>query len=228
MRRALRRHQVRQDAVQRGSAASRPSAVRRQPNAEYGWVSADTPVPYRIADVVHIIDEWLGKLDQRYPRADLRALKHRLEALSHDPRFRFMFGKLVVEDNMAKVVSRIFRMPKAGAPVTIVQLAGLPNEVVNSVVSVLARMAFEIALWSEATYEIALLCEEAHRYIPADRRKASCRPARRSAASPRRDANTAPRSASSRSVPPSSTRRCSRNARRCSRCAWPTSTTRRS
>jgi hypothetical protein len=52
--------------------------------------------------------------------------------------------------------------------VSIVKLAGLPNEVVNSVVSVLARMAFEIALWTDASYEVAVLCEEAHRYIPAD------------------------------------------------------------
>ena len=98
----------------------------------------------------------------------MRALKHRLEALSHDPRFRFMFGKVVVEDIMSRVVAEIFRVPKAGAPVTIVKLAGLPNEVVNSVVSVLARMAFEIALWSDQTYEVMVLCEEAHRYIPAD------------------------------------------------------------
>jgi DNA helicase HerA-like ATPase len=156
------------------SAASLVSAspLRRAPNADNGWVSADTPVPYRIADMVHIIDEWLGKLDQRYPRSDLRSLKHRLETLSRDPRYRFMFGKVVVEDNMAKVISRIFRLPKAGAPVTIMQLAGLPNEVVNSLVSVLARMAFEIALWSDGTYEIAVVCEEAHRYIPSDRSQA--------------------------------------------------------
>jgi uncharacterized protein len=150
------------------ASASRLSAIRRQSNAENGWVSADTPVPYRISDAVQVIEEWMGKLESRYARADMRALKHRLEALSHDPRFRFMFGKLMVEDIMAKVVSQIFRLPKAGAPVTIVKLAGLPNEVVNSVVSVLARMAFEIALWSDDTYEILLLCEEAHRYIPSD------------------------------------------------------------
>jgi len=148
------------------------SPLRRATNADVGWVSADTPVPYRVADMVHIIDEWLGKLDQRYPRSDLRSLKHRLETLSRDPRFRFMFGKVVVEDNMSKVISRIFRLPKAGAPVTIMQLAGLPNEVVNSLVSVLARLAFEIALWSEGSYEIALVCEEAHRYIPTDRSQA--------------------------------------------------------
>ena len=122
------------------------SPVRRNAASDFAWISADTPVPYRVADMVHIIDEWLGKLDQRYPRSDLRALKHRLESLSRDPRFRFMFGRVVVEDNMAKVISRIFRLPKAGAPVSIIQLAGLPNEVVDSLVSVLARMAFEIAL----------------------------------------------------------------------------------
>jgi hypothetical protein len=144
------------------------SPVRRNAPSDFSWISADTPVPYRVADMVHIIDEWLGKLDQRYPRSDLRALKHRLESLSRDPRFRFMFGRVVVEDNMAKVISRIFRLPKAGAPVSIIQLAGLPNEVVDSLVSVLARMAFEIALWSEGAYEIAVVCEEAHRYVPTD------------------------------------------------------------
>jgi DNA helicase HerA-like ATPase len=144
------------------------SPVRRNAPSDFAWISADTPVPYRVADMVHIIDEWLGKLDQRYPRSDLRALKHRLESLSRDPRFRFMFGRVVVEDNMAKVISRIFRLPKAGAPVSIIQLAGLPNEVVDSLVSVLARMAFEIALWSEGAYEIAVVCEEAHRYVPTD------------------------------------------------------------
>ena len=148
------------------------SPLRRNPSADGGSVSADTPVPYRVADMVSIIDEWLGKLDQRYPRSDLRSLKYRLETLSRDPRFRFMFGKVVVEDNMAKILSRIFRVPKAGAPVTIMQLAGLPNEVVNSLVSVLARLAFEIALWSEGSYEIAVVCEEAHRYVPTDQSQA--------------------------------------------------------
>jgi uncharacterized protein len=163
-------YEVIKSAKTRFSAASvsRLSAIRRQSASEKGWVSADTPVPYRISDAVQIIEEWMGKLDPRYARADMRSLKHRFEALSHDPRYRFMFGKLLVEDIMTKVVSQTFRMPQNGAPVTIVRLAGLPNEVVNSVVSVLARMAFEIALWSDDNYEIALLCEEAHRYIPAD------------------------------------------------------------
>jgi DNA helicase HerA-like ATPase len=152
-------------------APSGASSVRRQPTAETTSVTPDTPSPFRINDVVAVIDEWLGMLDQRFPRSDLRALRHRLEGLNRDPRYRFMFGKLLVEDDIAKVISRIFRIPTRGLPITIVRLAGLPNEVINSVVSVLARLAFEIAFWCSGAYEINVLCEEAHRYIPADNRQ---------------------------------------------------------
>ena len=154
------------------SAAPGLQTAIRRPSAgsvEMGNISADTPVPFRIADALKIIDEWVGLLDKRYPVSDPRALKNRLESLVRDPRFRFMFGKAMVEDNMSRILSRIFRIPADGMPVAIVQLAGLPNEVVNSVVSVLARMAFDIALWSAGGYEIAVICEEAHRYIPNDR-----------------------------------------------------------
>ena len=151
------------------AATTALTAIRRPANAETANIGADTPVPYRVADALKIIDEWLGLLEKRYALTDLRALKTRLEALARDQRFRFMFGKAMVEDNMARVLSKIFRIPQDNSPVTIVQLAGLPNEVVNSVVSVLARMAFDIALWAGGGYEIALVCEEAHRYIPNDR-----------------------------------------------------------
>jgi DNA helicase HerA-like ATPase len=147
------------------------SAVRRQPIAEGNSVTSDSPTPYRIVDVVAVIEEWLGMLDQRFARSDLRALRYRLEGLNRDPRYRFMFGRLVVEDDIAKVISRLFRIPTRGLPVTIVRLAGLPNEVTNSVVSVLARLSFEIAFWCSGAYEINVLCEEAHRYISADNRQ---------------------------------------------------------
>ena len=49
-------------------------------------------------------------------------------------------------------------------------MAGMPSEVVNSVCSVLARLAFDLALWSEGRLKLLLLCEEAHRYMPADAR----------------------------------------------------------
>ena len=125
--------------------AGAAGVLRRQPSADGGLITPDTPSPFRLTDAVAIIDEWLGKLEQRYPRSDLRALRSRLEGLSRDPRYKFMFGR--ADEDVRTVISRIFRIPTHGLPITIVKLAGLPNEVVNSVVSVLARFAFEIAFW---------------------------------------------------------------------------------
>ena len=153
------------------SSSAGMSAVRRQPVAEGNAVTSDTPTPYRIVDVIAVIEEWLGLLDQRFPRSELRALRYRLEGLNRDPRYRFMFGRLVVEDDIGKVISKLFRIPTRGLPVTIVRLAGLPNEVTNSVVSVLARLSFEIAFCCSGAYEINVLCEEAHRYISSDNRQ---------------------------------------------------------
>jgi hypothetical protein len=51
---------------------------------------------------------------------------------------------------------------------TIMQLAGFPAEVVDSVVSVLCRMAFDFGLWSDGVAPLLFVCEEAHRYAPAN------------------------------------------------------------
>lgn len=67
-----------------------------------------------------------------------------------------------------ETIAHIFRIPGNGKPISTFQLAGIPSEVVNSVVSVLCRMAFELALWSNGSIHMLVVCEEAHRYVPAD------------------------------------------------------------
>ena len=46
----------------------------------------------------------------------------------------------------------------------------MPSEIVNVVVSLLCRITFDFALWAdrERMPPILLVCEEAHRYVPAD------------------------------------------------------------
>ena len=61
---------------------------------------------------------------------------------------------------------------------TILKLASLPDEVVDAVVCVLSRLAFDFALWSNGAIPILLVCEEAHRYASADKH-AGFAPARR-------------------------------------------------
>jgi DNA helicase HerA-like ATPase len=75
-----------------------------------------------------------------------------------------------VQDNMARIISRIFRVPVAGRPITILDLSAVPSEILDIVASVLLRMAFDLALWSRGAQPILVVCEEAHRYAPADKR----------------------------------------------------------
>jgi hypothetical protein len=71
-------------------------------------------------------------------------------------------------DTMAEVLGQLFRLPPNGKPITVMQLAGFPSEVVDAVVSVICRMAFDLGLWSEGAAPLLLVCEEAHRYAAAD------------------------------------------------------------
>ncbi len=133
-------------------------------------LTADTPVPYRMADLLRLIDERMGQLEAKNDRPTYRSLKVRLESALADPRYRFMFNSRLIEDTIHETVGKIFRVPHHGRPVTCFEMAGLPSEVVNSVCSVLARLAFDLALWSEGRLRLLVLCEEAHRYMPADPR----------------------------------------------------------
>ncbi|TPM38645.1 ATP-binding protein [Mesorhizobium sp. B2-3-4] len=133
-------------------------------------LTADTPVPYRIADLLKQIDERMGLLESKNERPILKSLKTRIESASADPRYRFMFNSRLIEDTIHETIGNIFRVPHHGRPVTCFEMAGMPSEVVNSVCSVLARLAFDLALWSEGKLQLLLLCEEAHRYMPADAR----------------------------------------------------------
>ena len=130
--------------------------------------TVDTPVPYRISDLTGLIDERMGKLENKRDLAPYRQLKNYIETISQDGRYGFMFGSLTVYDGMTQVLGRIFRVPVNSKPITILELTGLPSEIVNVVVSVLCRMTFDFALWSEGQVPVTLVCEEAHRYVPVN------------------------------------------------------------
>jgi uncharacterized protein len=150
-------------------AAAERSMVKRIDPRSSGY-TADTPVPYRLADLVALIDERMGKLENRSARLIYHRLITRIETVSADPRYAFMFANANVGgDTMGEVLGSVFRLPANGVPMTIMQLAGFPAEAVDAVVSVLCRMAFDFGLWSDGASPLLFVCEEAHRYAAADR-----------------------------------------------------------
>ncbi len=132
--------------------------------------TVDTPVPYRLHDLLMMIDERMGKLENRSSRMKYHRLITRIESVSSDSRYKFMFENANVGgDTMAEAISQLFRLPADGKPMTIMQLAGFPAEVLDAIVSVFCRMAFDFGLWSDGASPLLFVCEEAHRYASADR-----------------------------------------------------------
>jgi uncharacterized protein len=143
--------------------------VRNSSMLDGSGIGVDTPLPYRTSDILAILEEYIGKLELRGELAPYKRLKARIETISRDPRYAFMFGSLTVQDNMAAVLARLFRVPVNGKPIAILELGGLPSEIINVVVSVLARLAFDFGVWSAGRIPVTFVCEEAHRYVPIDK-----------------------------------------------------------
>jgi len=88
-----------------------------------------------------------------------------------------------VSDNLFDLMSNLLRIPIAGKPMTIIDLSGVPSDVVDVVVSVLCRSIFDFSLWNQRRIEFPLLlvCEESHRYAPK-KEEAAFQPTKRALA----------------------------------------------
>ena len=133
-------------------------------------ITVDTPAPYRLSDLISALREGMGMLNKADGSAPYLSLIARIESLRNDRRYAFMFASLAVRDNMRQILAQLLRIPVAGKPITIIDISGVPSEIVDVVVSVLFRLVFELAVWSDRGVgpPVLLVCEEAHRYVPED------------------------------------------------------------
>ncbi len=146
-------------------------ARRQFAGSDNASITVDTPVPYRLSDLTRFLNDAMGKLDRPDTAMPYLRLRSRLESLRGDKRFAFMFFEgLDVPDTLPQLVGRLLRLPVDGKPLGILDLSGVPSEVTDVVVSVCGRIIFDFAVWSqrENIPPVLLVCEEAHRYVPAD------------------------------------------------------------
>lgn len=149
------------------SATSRSGALRKTEGTNM-VITVDTPTPFRMSDVMAWLDEQLGRLERTQFLLPYRRLKARIESLATDQRYNFMFGSLSVQDTMGDVLARLFRVPAEGRPISVIDLSTVPPEILDVVISVISRLAFDLAVWSKGGLPMLLVCEEAHRYAPVD------------------------------------------------------------
>ncbi len=134
-------------------------------------ITVNTPVPYKMSELLSLLDAEMGKLGHSRNVLPLQNLKNKINTFRSDSRYAFMFGGIATSDNMSRILSRIFRIPVGDKPISILDLSAVPSEILNIVVSVVARITFDLAVFSERSVPVLLVCEEAHRYLPADDRQ---------------------------------------------------------
>ena len=139
-------------------------------------LTVDSPIPYTLSDLTNAITHEMGLLNKATDTAPFMRLKTKIDELKSDPRYQFMFSGMLIADTMGNFISKIFRLPARGKPISIIDVSGVPSDIVSVVVAVLSRLVFDYAIWSRSEVQrpVLLVCEEAHRYIPSD--KTSRRP----------------------------------------------------
>ncbi len=139
--------------------------------SQMGKITVDAPIPYLLSDLTNVIQDEMGMLDKGRTSAPYMRIKNKIDEIKADPRYQFMFSGMLVGDTMAEFVSKIFRLPARGKPISIIDVSGVPSDITSTVVAVLSRLVFDHAIWSreEQTRPILLVCEEAHRYVPNEK-----------------------------------------------------------
>ncbi len=145
----------------------------------------DSPVPFSIADIIAT----LTAIDtEMVPGArDLKAgpfngkltrFIQRLEAKVEDRRMGFLFGGPPALSKYTWLVQLAERLLSAsghsasGGGVKIIDFSEVPSDILPLVIGLVARLTFTIQSWtpSHKRLPVALLCDEAHLYMPESTR----------------------------------------------------------
>lgn len=138
----------------------------------------DSPVPFSIEKVFETLSALNEEMEQ-----GARGLKQgkfygqfsrllmRIRIKLKDKRYGFLFGapKPVNQyDYMAQMVNRLMDYSTAKAQIKIIDFSEVPSEILPVIVGLVARIIYQVQFWTphEKRRPIALVCDEAHLYLP--------------------------------------------------------------
>jgi len=147
-------------------------------------ITLDSPVPYSLDS---LLDTLKQKDTEMVPGArgekqgtyngKLTRFIQRLETKQKDKRLNFMFASeeaLLSYDYMSVLCSELMLPSVHGKKgVKIIDFSEVPSDILPLIVSLIARVIFSVQQWTtvEHRHPIAIFCDEAHLYIPANTEK---------------------------------------------------------
>jgi hypothetical protein len=107
-----------------------------------------------------------------YADGSIDKFVRRLEAKINNPRLKFIFGKESTQLSLEDVISQLMGYKSGSqANITILDLSGIPFEVLSITVSLISRLLFDYSYYYRRSKNICdtpllLVYEEAHKYAP--------------------------------------------------------------
>jgi len=147
-------------------------------------ITLDSPIPYNLDNLLNSLRAKDTEMvsgargDKQGPYfGKLTRFIQRLETKQKDKRLNFMFSseaRLLSYDYMSELCSKLMLPSVAGKKgVKIIDFSEVPSDILPLIVSLIARVIFSVQQWttSEHRHPIAIFCDEAHLYIPANTEK---------------------------------------------------------
>lgn len=149
-------------------------------------ITLDSPVPYRLDNLLEGLKE---KDTDMVPGAKANTKKQgpyfgkltrfiqRLETKQKDKRLNFMFStedSLLSYTYMGELCEKLMAPSVNGEKgVKIIDFSEVPSDILPLIVSLIARVIFSVQQWTPVNtrHPIAIFCDEAHLYIPANTEK---------------------------------------------------------
>lgn len=147
-------------------------------------ITLDSPIPYCLDTLLSFLKSKDAEMvsgtrgEKQGPYfGKLTRFIQRLETKQKDKRLNFMFSSdesLLSYDYMSELCSKLMLPAVAGKKgVKIIDFSEVPSDILPLIVSLIARVIFSVQQWTtvEHRHPIAIFCDEAHLYIPANTEK---------------------------------------------------------
>lgn len=149
--------------------------------------TVDTPVPYRLADLI----EAIAKKDREMVQGSkgekqgplfgkLTRFLNRISVKTKDRRYAFMYqapAEYETYEALHQLVEKLLgtgvKQDGINPGIKIVDFSEVPSDILPVVVGLVARIVYQIQFWSspgadgDARHPIVLVCDEAHLYLPS-------------------------------------------------------------
>ena len=148
-------------------------------------ITLDSPIPYSLNNLLTSLKEKDSEMVQGANNKEKQGAYHgkltrfiqRLETKQRDKRLNFMFSSnesLLSYSYMNELCTKLMSPSVDGKKgVKIIDFSEVPSDILPLIVSLIARVIFSVQQWTsvEARHPIAIFCDEAHLYIPANTEK---------------------------------------------------------